>query len=490
MNYRCLALLFSMTMLVNASSLASDALKSVYKNETSIVFEANDGQKTNAYEGFILVPENRGKSKSRMIKVHYVRFPAKTKSPGAPIVYLAGGPGGSGIATAKWRRFPLFIGLTEHADVIALDQRGTGRSSDLPKCQSQQKISLTQQISSQQTALKYQNAVTECVDFWQQNNIDVLGYTSVQNAWDLNDLRKHFMAPKISLWGISYGSHLALAAMSLFEQHIDKVIIASAEGLDQTVKLPDYTANYFARVQDVIDMHPTLKKQYTDINAMMQSVHSKLASAPIMLELLQKDESKLAFLFQKHHMQSLASMMIADPNQYLAMLLQMYQQVSQNNTEMLVKVLSRGMFSNEFIEFKLMSMAMDIASGITDARLRTVQQQSKNALLGDLLNFPMPLLNKSVKGLDLGDDFRVPETNNVPTLLFTGTLDGRTYIEGQKQAISHLQNARQILVEHAGHNLFTASPEVLKSMLTFLKNEPVVTEKITVAPSFIQHLSQ
>src|SRR3546814_9160153 len=51
------------------------------------------------------------------------------------LVYLAGGPGGSGISAAEGPRFELFMALREVADVIALDQRGTGASAVDPDCQ-------------------------------------------------------------------------------------------------------------------------------------------------------------------------------------------------------------------------------------------------------------------------------------------------------------------------------------------------------------------
>ena len=44
----------------------------------------------------------------------------------------------------------------------------------------------------------------------------------------------------MTLWGISYGSHLALAALNEIPSEIDRIVIASAEGLDQTVKLPGW----------------------------------------------------------------------------------------------------------------------------------------------------------------------------------------------------------------------------------------------------------
>ena len=47
---------------------------------------------------------------------------------------IAGGPGGSGISTARGSRFPLFMAMREFGDVIAFDQRGVGQSQGNLRC--------------------------------------------------------------------------------------------------------------------------------------------------------------------------------------------------------------------------------------------------------------------------------------------------------------------------------------------------------------------
>ena len=445
----------------------------VFINENKIEFTANDGQKTEAYQGFIMVPENRNNPDSRLIKVSYVRFPGSAEKTSAPIVYLAGGPGGSGIATAKWRRFPLFMAMREFGDVIALDQRGTGISEQAPECISKQMISHTRVISNIELTRKYRQAATECVDFWRNEGFDPLGYTTVQNAMDLEDLRLHLKAEQLSLWGISYGSHLALSAMKLFPERINKVIIASAEGLDQTVKMPSRTDAYFDRVQIVINQQPELAKQIPDIKALMKRVHAQLDQLPMNVKIPRKNKEPLDFLFQKWHLQSLASMMIADPGEYLSMLLKLYSSLDEKQDNILTAILGRGIFNDSRIKFKLMSMSMDVASGISKKRLMQVNQEAKTSLLGKMLNFPMPHLHKFYPELDLGDEFRTYPRSVIPTLLFTGTLDGRTYIKSQGEAVKGLSNLTHIRVENAGHNLFTISPEVLTTMQDFMKNEEI-----------------
>src|SRR4026208_2353011 len=91
-------------------------------------FENFRAEKVDAEFGTLLVPENRSNPDTNLIELAFVRFKSTAKSPGSPIVYLAGGPGGSGIGAATGSRFPLFMALREVGDVIAFDQRGTGYS--------------------------------------------------------------------------------------------------------------------------------------------------------------------------------------------------------------------------------------------------------------------------------------------------------------------------------------------------------------------------
>jgi pimeloyl-ACP methyl ester carboxylesterase len=470
------------TLLLSAMhSFACAKEQQVFANEKNIIFE-NDGQKIAAYEGTIHVPENHSKPNSRTIALKYLRFPATGKQAGSPIIYLAGGPGGSGISTAQYPhfRFPLFMALREFGDVIALDQRGTGASSNAPECISDQRLPMTTLLTDIEVETIYKNAATQCVDFWTQQGVDVWGYTTKESVRDLDDLRRHFKAEKITLWGISYGSHLALASLKDMANHIDKVVIASAEGLDQTVKYPARTDAYFDRLQQAINQQPDAAKAYPDIKQLMRRVHDQLEKQPLVLSIEQKDGSQLELLFQRGHMQHLASGMIADPGRAVPILLRLYQTLDQGNTTVLIEMLKRGYINDEPISFDVMSFAMDIASGITPERLKVINNQAKTAVLGKALNFPMPQLNGVVDGLDLGDEFRAFPRSDVPTLLLTGTLDGRTYIQSQKEATQGLSNLTHVMVVNAGHNLFMTSPEVTEVIKDFLRGEKITAREIQV----------
>jgi pimeloyl-ACP methyl ester carboxylesterase len=450
--------------------------------EDAITFESRSGDKVDAFRGTFTVPENRAHPKGRQLQIHYVRFAATGTHAGPPIIYLSGGPGGSGIETAKGERFALFMAMREFGDVIALDQRGAGQSRAAPTCVSDTIIPMDRRVASQERNTLLRKAVAYCGAFWREAGYDPKGYTTVESARDLEALRKHLGAAKISLWGISYGTHLALAAIKEMGPRLDKVALSSVEGLDQTVKLPSETDAYFDRLQAAIDKQPAAKAAFPDIKALMRRVHARLDTTPIMLSLPAKGGAK-PMLLTSEMMQMTASAMIADP-QGAAQLLMLYLAVDMGITQPVAAVFSRFVTPGAPEEFDLMPLAMDVASGIDAKRLAQVEAEAKTALLGDTLNYPMPQL-ASALDLDLGETFRQAPKSAVPTLVLTGTLDGRTYPREQQAAVSGLSNAVTVTVENAGHNLFMVSPEVTEVMREFMRGDAPHTRLIrTEAPSF------
>ena len=447
--------------------------------EEDIVFEARSGETVAALRGTFEVKENRADPASRTITLSYVRFPATTDTPGPPIVYLAGGPGGSGSGTATGDRFPLFMAMREHGDVIAFDQRGTGGSTPLPQCTSSIVPSQTQPLGDPEYAGLYRAAAQECRAFWEAGGIDIRGYTTRESVHDLSALRKHLGADRIVLWGISYGTHLAMAALDTIPGEIDSAILASAEGLDQTVKLPARTDAYFARLQAAVDAQPEARALFPDIAAMIRRVHARLETDPVLIELQPRQGPAFPFLLQRRHVQEFASGLIADPGNAAAML-ELYRSLDKGDTDFAARLFGTFVAAEEPIALSAMTIAMDVASGISDARMTLFESQRSDALLGSALNFPMPHLRGVWPDVELGDDFRDGPVGDTPILLLSGTLDGRTYPESQREALAGMRDVTAITVAGAGHNLFMTSPEVEQAMHRFLRKEDAEVTTISV----------
>ena len=453
-------------------------------NDEAITFEARSGEAVDAYRGSLSVPMNRSDPDSAMIELAYVRFPAITDTPGSPIIYLSGGPGGSGIDTATGERFPLFMAMRQHGDVIAFDQRGTGQSEKPSVCTSNVTIGNMERVSTADIADRYRMATRECAAFWEAEGVDLRGFNTVESAMDLSDLRKHLGAEQISLWSISYGSHLSLAALAAIPDELDRVIMAATEGLDQTVKLPVRTLGYFARLQSAVDAQPEAAALYPDILGLMERVHAKLDAEEVVVSVPTRDGGTYDILLQTHTLQQFSSGLIADP-QYAAVMLMMYRQLDQGDTTMAKFILQRFASPAEAITLSAMSLAMDRASGITPARMKAYEEQVSASPTGTYLNFPMPQLLSELEEIDLGPNFRDGPFGDTPVLMLTGTLDGRTYPEAHLEATAGLSNVQQIVVDNVGHNLFMNSPAVGEAMHTFMRGEPAASNRIFVdAPDF------
>jgi pimeloyl-ACP methyl ester carboxylesterase len=112
-----------------------------------------------------MVPDVRAKPDARQIPIRFLRFRSRSDKPGPPIVYLAGGPGASGIAAAAGPRWPLFDALRDVADVILLDQRGTGRAQKLPRCTTGDPVPLELPTTRENLVRVFSRQVQQCRTF-------------------------------------------------------------------------------------------------------------------------------------------------------------------------------------------------------------------------------------------------------------------------------------------------------------------------------------
>ncbi len=435
------------------------------------VFEANDGTQVQAEKGVIEVPEMRGDPGSRTIPLTFVRFPSTAENPGAPIIYLAGGPGGSGVATAEGARFEIFMALREVADVIALDQRGTGMSNIVPACDPETAMPATM-LTRDSLVGYYRAGLSECFDWWTQQGVGIDGYTTAASAQDVADLRDALGVERVNLWGISYGSHLGLAIMKLHPEIVERAVFAGIEGLDETVKRPALTDAYLARMQARIDADTKASAYYPDLAGLMRSVHDELNATPAVgsVRVPGSDET-LSVTFDGFAVQLLASTSVADPAGFARIPL-LYLALANGQYDMSAGFLYQGL-AGQAAQFRGMPEAMDLASGISAERLALVRAEAETAVLGDALNFPMPHILGVRPGIDLGEDFRSDFTSDAPVLLISGTLDGRTYPEASAALVGSFANGERLVVDGGGHNIFEADARVADAVVRFFRGEAV-----------------
>jgi pimeloyl-ACP methyl ester carboxylesterase len=445
-------------------------------------FETNDKKnKVDAEFGTLFVPENRSNPESNLIELAFVRFKSTAKNPGPPIVYLAGGPGGSGIGTARGSRFPLFMALREIADVIAFDQRGTGFSKPNLTCIDRLALPLNVAPTREAAIKEMRENARSCAFYWRNvQRVDLSGYNTNESADDLDDLRKALGVNQISLWSISYGTHLAFATMRRHPASIHRAILAGTEGPDHTYKLPTNIQKHLEDLAGVIKADPKVGKEVPDFLGLMKSVFDRLDAEPQTVEITDpQTKLKVKVIVNKFVMQYIVANNIGTT-------------VSERFPALFYRA-SKGDFTNPAQVWldqsrsdigSAMSYMMDCASGQTAARREQIAREAKGTLLEDIFNFPFPEICEEWKAPDLGDEFRAPLRSDIPVLFISGTLDARTPISNAEEYRKGFFNSTHIIIEGAVHSdpLFLSSPKIKDGMMEFLRGQPVTVTKITAPP--------
>jgi pimeloyl-ACP methyl ester carboxylesterase len=432
-------------------------------------FELADGSELAAERGTFTVPEDRDDPDSRRIEIGFVRFRSTNPDPGAPIVYLAGGPGGSGVGTAHGPRQPIFLALRQVADVILFDQRGTGLSDHIPPCTATRPLDPAAVLGEASLAAYYRETLVDCVARWRAAGVAVEGYDTVQSADDLEDLRRALGVAKIDLWGISYGTHLGLAMLRRHPESVGRAAFASVEGVDQTVKLPAHVDAAFGRISGALG---------TDLAGLMRRVHARLDSEPLRFAFTAADGRETAFRADSFAVRMLAGFLAKNPDGF-GRLAAGYAALEAGSAGALAPMLWEFFYA-EPLTMRGMPELMDVSSGIGEARLAEISRQAGISLSGTALNFPMPQLDGAVAGLDLGDGFRREIVADHPILWIAGDLDVRTPLEEQEIAMAGLRNRHRILVRNGGHDLFEAHPAVSGLLVDFFAGRPVTVDELVL----------
>lgn len=165
--------------------------------------------------GWLIVPENRTLADSPDIELAVAIVAAPDGAGAAPIIYLAGGPGGSGLDDFLADPEGWDYAFTRSRDLILLDQRGTGYSVPTLDC------------PEFQEADEDENPDALCYDRLVDEGIDLMAYNTRENAADVAALREALGVEEWDLLGISYGTRLALDVMRYHPDGVRAVILDS-----------------------------------------------------------------------------------------------------------------------------------------------------------------------------------------------------------------------------------------------------------------------
>lgn len=230
--------------------------------------------------GTLTVPEDRSKANGRSVVLPVAIVHTTDPNPAPdPVLYFSGGPGYPGLTDANGF---LTKGQTGNRDVILFDQRGTGKAEPSLDCPEVHEASATilgaaNTFDAESKVLN--DALITCRDRLRASGVDLNQYNTTTTADDVADLRTAMGIKEWNLFGVSYGTTVALVSMRDHPDGVRSVVIDSVLPTDVGAGAPEVAAA-FDRVSRVFfdgcandaRCHAAFPTLEADVTALEQSL--------------------------------------------------------------------------------------------------------------------------------------------------------------------------------------------------------------------------
>lgn len=431
--------------------------------------------------GFVRVPELRPSDgpSSGIVDLRVVRVRRAGIEPGRSAhTILAGGPGDSGVNLVMglvrqggpevWRLFD--------GDVIGIDQRGTGGSRPNLETPVTYDLPIDEAGSMAAWLPAIQAASRRVADEFRARGIRLEAYNTRESADDVAAVGRALGYERLTLWGRSYGSHLALATLARHPAMVARMILIGPEGPNHTWKRP-------SQVDAVVDQ--LVARGAPDLKANLQAVLARLRERPAAVTIVEPGKDvPTTITLGAFDVQWIVTQALGDPR-LLAGLPAAFRDMARGNFNRVAQIalLRRTRWGVQ----SAMKQMMDLSSGASAERRRQIEQEAGVALLGNAINFPGMFTEHAWAPVtDLGDDFRRPVTGAAPTLILVGDLDPRTPVANAREIAASLAAAQVTVVQNATHQFDVFGSSAVRGVLaSFLRGERVA-ETLTLPPIAFQ----
>lgn len=394
--------------------------------------------------GSVSMPENPDAPSGRVIDIHYVVVPAIARTAQSdPVFVLAGGPG-QAARRVIGLTMPIFAELNARRDVVFVDQRGTGRSNTLDCPESDASLAATLDPSRLLESLR------ECLHGLASDTRQYATWIAVR---DLDAVRRQLGAPRINLWGASYGTRVALEYLRQFPQQVRTVVLDGVAPPDMILPAAfsiDADAALAALVA-VCKAEARCSARFPDFEARIDSLAARAATGfdvtivhPLtgQPQTLHVDRRLLASLLRVPlYVPSLAAVLpqalaTAATGDYGA-LVSLAAAVSGRSQENL----ALGMHFAVICAEDMPSLTDEVRRTLEPTRFGPVFADLYADACASLLTRPVPA------------EFRQVPRSEVPVLVLSGGLDPATPPRHGDSVVTRLGNARHIVAPYLGHGI-------------------------------------
>lgn len=394
------------------------------------------------------VYEDRAAASGRKIPLNLVILPALKAKPQADAVfYLSGGPG-AGSAVTVQSSGDFVTKLRRERDVVFIDQRGTGKSNPLQCELYGDKNDMRGYFGEGITAQKIADCRTQL-----EKVANLATYTSANSIDDFEEVRAALGYDKVNLIGGSYGSTAALVYMRRHPTHIRSVIIEGVAPTDYKVPLPFAKGMQQAMERLFADcaVDGECSKNFPKFREEFDSILSRLAKEPATFQAINPYTRKAqeVTITRDAFVDHIRVMLYApEYSRYLPFLIH---QVNQGNFVLFASVsfqIFKAVDDQIARGLQLCIACNEDTPFITEEEIK---RETTGTFYGDhkVRSFVQACKQWTQGKVDAS--FLEPVKSQIPTLIFSGTIDPVTPPQKGEEVAKSLPNSRHVMIQNAGH---------------------------------------
>jgi pimeloyl-ACP methyl ester carboxylesterase len=435
--------------------------------------------------GELRVPENRSNLRSRQIKVTFGRVPGTGKVPGAPIFFIAGGPGASGIGSfagnAEW-----LLPMRRFGDLVLVEQRGTGFSRPRLDCAEHWDLPIEAPLERSRLIEAARGQFAACRRTWQAEGVDLAGYNTVAYAEDIVAVADALGYRHFTVIASSYGTQIALELLRSHSHRLSRAVLLGVMGPSDSLRNPMDHDAVLGRAAEIL-REDEASDVYPDLVASTAEVIARLRRHPIRVSIPDPGNDQIMeFVYDElaYRRQMVTRLGIRDelaklPRFNHALLAGTDQEWLQSE----LGIRLRGLLWMRKGPLAMRSAAQHYATVCAAANPAPREQVPSDCVLGHTFHPALPEACDAWQVPNLGDDFREPPRSDVPVLMFSADLDTKTPVQQAQRLLPYLSDARHVVLMNAGHDdLLEVTEKVRARLDAFFAGEPVSAAPIVLDP--------
>lgn len=414
---------------------------------------------TNALCGKLEVFEDPKSQAGRRIFLQIVILPAIEARPARdPVFFLAGGPGQGAATIASAGEDSLMSQLRRRRDLVFIDQRGTGDSHPL-NCNLSSDPALLQTYFDELFPIERVRACRVALE----RHSDLKLYTTPAAVADLEQARAALGYDTINLYGISYGTMVALEYIRQYPHHVRAAALAGVT--TPAAKLP---LHYAKGAQEALNslihacaLEDGCRAAYPSLEADLAKALASLERDPATLTLAHPKTKTLqtARLTPSAFTERLRNLLYNTATASLLPLL--IHRAAQGDWTAFGKVATRTTAAHHHTLAMGLYLTVTCSESVPLISEDEISRETSGTFLGEYRTRRHQAACREWPRGDVPASYYAPVYSSVPIMMLSGELDGATPARLGSEASQSLSNSRQVLLPGTAHDYSSGCAKAL-----------------------------